>query len=184
MRGVVEHPQGLTYKAGFIDEAAEQQLLAFTSSLELEPMIMRGRASRRTVRHFGLRYDYGSGVLREGEPIPEELAAVMHLAARFAALRDGDLVEAIVNKYPLGGSVGWHHDAPVYDVIVGVSLGAAASTIQFRTDSADERRVFEQLLDPRSAYIMRDDVRDNWQHRIPPTKAERISVTFRSLKPR
>lgn len=167
MRGVVEHPQGLTYKAGFIDEAAEQQVLAFTSSLELEPMMMRGRASRRTVRHFGLRYDYGSGVLREGEPIPEELAAVMHLAARFAALRDGELVEAIV-----------------YDVIVGVSLGAAASTIQFRTDSADERRVFEQLLDPGSAYIMRDDVRDNWQHRIPPAKAERISVTFRSLKPR
>jgi len=29
---------------------------------------------------------------------------------------------------------------------------------------------------------MRDDVRDNWQHRIPTTKDERVSLTFRSLR--
>ncbi len=142
-----------------------------------------GNTSRRTVRHLGLRYDYSSRVLRKGEPIPEELVPIMHQAAEFAALREGELVEAIVNRYPLGGSVGWHHDAPVYDVIVGVSLGAAC-TIQFRTEEASERRVFEQLLDSRSACIMRDDVRNSWQHRIPPTKGERVSLTFRSLKQR
>jgi DNA oxidative demethylase len=107
----------------------------------------------------------------------------MHQAAQFAALGEGELIEAIVNRYPLGGSVGWHHDAPVYDVIAGVSLGAAC-LIQFRTDEASERRVFEQLLDPKSAYIMRDDVRDSWQHRVAPAKAERVSLTFRSLKHR
>jgi alkylated DNA repair dioxygenase AlkB len=121
--------------------------------------------------------------MRKGEPIPEELVPIMHQAAEFAALREGELVEAIVNRYPLGGSVGWHHDAPVYDVIVGVSLGAAC-TIQFRTEEASERRVFEQLLDSGSACIMRDDVRNSWQHRIPPTKGERVSLTFRSLKQR
>jgi alkylated DNA repair protein (DNA oxidative demethylase) len=143
----------------------------------------RGNTSRRTVRHLGLRYDYSSRVLRKGEPIPEELVPIMHQAAEFAALREGELVEAIVNRYPLGGSVGWHQDAPVYDVIVGVSLGAAC-TIQFRTEEASERRVFEQLLDSGSACIMRDDVRNSWQHRIPPTKGERVSLTFRSLKQR
>jgi alkylated DNA repair protein (DNA oxidative demethylase) len=95
----------------------------------------RGNTSRRTVRHLGLRYDYSSRALRKGEPIPEELVPIMHQAAEFAALCEGELVEAIVNRYPLGGSVGWHHDAPVYDVIVGVSLGAAC-TIQFRTEEA------------------------------------------------
>jgi alkylated DNA repair protein (DNA oxidative demethylase) len=145
--------------------------------------VARGNTSRRTVRHLGLRYDYSSRVLRKGEPIPEELVPIMHQAAEFAALREGELVEAIVNRYPLGGSVGWHHDALVYDVIVGVSLGAAC-TIQFRTEEASERRVFEQLLDSGSACIMRDDMRNSWQHRIPPTKGERVSLTFRSLKQR
>jgi hypothetical protein len=41
--------------------------------------------------------------------------------------------------------------------------------------------VFEKLLMPRSAYIMRDAVRDDWQHRIPATKSERYPLTLRSL---
>lgn len=120
MRGVVERLRGLTYRADFVDEADERQLLSFASSLKLEPVTMRGNTSRRTVRHFGLRYDYSSRVLRKGGPIPDELVPVMRQAAEFAALGEGELIEAIVNRYPLGGSVGWHHDAPVYDVIAGV----------------------------------------------------------------
>jgi len=135
----------------------------------------------RTVRHFGLRYDYGSRVLRKGDPIPVELTPVMRRSEEFANLGNGELVEAIINKYPRGASLGWHQDAPVYAVIVGVSLGVAG-TIQFRTEAAGEREVFEQFLNARSAYIMRDEVRDNWQHRIPPTKDERASLTFRSLR--
>lgn len=181
MRGVMRQPMGLTYRAGFIDEPAEQRLLTFVASLTLELVTIRGNTSRRTVRHFGLRYDYGSRVLRKGDPIPAELTPVMRQAEEFADLGEGDLVEAIINKYPRGAGLGWHQDASVYAIIVGVSLGAA-STIQFRTDAAGEREVFEQFLESRSAYSMRDEVRDNWQHRIPPTKDERVSLTFRSLR--
>jgi DNA oxidative demethylase len=130
---------GLTYRADFVDEAAEQRLLTFVSSLTLEPVTMRGNTSRRTVRHFGLRYDYGSRTLREGDPIPGELAPLMRRTEEFAALREGGLVKAIIHRYPRGASLGWHQDAPVYDVIAGVSLRAAC-TIQFRTQAADERR--------------------------------------------
>jgi hypothetical protein len=41
--------------------------------------------------------------------------------------------------------------------------------------------VYEKLLMPRSAYVFRDAARDAWQHRIPPTKSERFSLTLRSL---
>jgi len=54
---------------------------------------MRGRTARRTVRHFGLRYDYSSRVLRQAGPIPGELTPAMHLATQFAGLRDCELVE-------------------------------------------------------------------------------------------
>jgi alkylated DNA repair dioxygenase AlkB len=92
----------------------------------------------------------------------------------------GSIVEALVNRYPPGASVGWHNDAAVYDTIIGISLWGAC-TIQFNTKSINAPRVFERCLMPRSAYILRDEARDDWQHHIPPTKTERFSLTLRSL---
>jgi hypothetical protein len=54
----------------FIDQPTEDALLASLSSLPLQPVTIRGNASKRTVGHFGLRYDYGSRILRECCPRP------------------------------------------------------------------------------------------------------------------
>lgn len=40
---------------------------------------------------------------------------------------------------------------------------------------------FSLDLEPRSIYVMQKAVRWDWQHRIPPTKTMRYSITFRSL---
>jgi hypothetical protein len=39
-------------------------------------------------------------------------------------------------------------------------------------------------LPPRSAYALAGEARTGWQHSVPPTKALRYSITFRTLKPR
>jgi alkylated DNA repair dioxygenase AlkB len=183
MREITQEPTGFTYTEDFIDQATEDALLTYLSSLDLQPITIRGNTSKRTTHHFGVRYDYGSHVLRDTEPIPSEFAPIIAAAEVFAGLANGEIVEALVNRYPPGASVGWHNDAAVYNTIIGISLGAPC-TIQFRTNSADHRRVFERLLTPRSAYIIRDAARDDWQHRIPPTKSERFSLTLRSLADR
>ncbi len=139
--------------------------------------------SIRACSHFGLRYDYGSHVLRGAEPIPTEFEAQILRAEELAGLAKGEIVEAIVNRYPPGAGLGWHNDAAVYKTIIGISLGAPCM-IQFRTKATEERRVFEKLLMPRSAYIITDSARDDWQHRIPATKSERFSYTLRSLTAR
>jgi alkylated DNA repair dioxygenase AlkB len=41
--------------------------------------------------------------------------------------------------------------------------------------------LFEQVLEPRSAYILAGSSRSAWQHQIPQTKALRYSITFRTL---
>jgi DNA oxidative demethylase len=180
MRGITVRPSGFTYAEDFIDEEAENALLSFVSSLDLQPVTIRGNTSKRTTAHFGLRYDYGSRQLRETELIPAEFKSLIRRSGKLAGLASGEIVEALVNRYPQGASVGWHNDAPVYTTIIGISLGSACA-IQFKTKDTDERRVFEQLLMPGSAYIIRDFARDDWQHRIPPTESERCSVTLRSL---
>jgi DNA oxidative demethylase len=183
MRGIMVRPPGFAYAEDFIDEEAEHALLAFLSSLDLQPVTIRGNTSRRTTAHFGLRYDYGLRQLGEADPIPVEFEALIRRSEEFAGLANGEIVEALVNRYPQGASVGWHNDAPVYTTIIGVSLGSPC-TMQFKSKTTDERRVFEQLLMPRSAYVMRDAARDDWQHRIPPTEDERYSVTLRSVNVR
>jgi hypothetical protein len=39
------------------------------------------------------------------------------------------------------------------------------------------------MLEPRSAYLLRGDVRNDWEHSIPAADRLRYSVTFRSLRP-
>jgi hypothetical protein len=121
------------------------------------------------------------GLRRPIQNLPTELQPQIECAEQFAGLGTGSVVEALVNRYPPGASVGWHNDAPVCKAIIGVSLGASC-TIQFKTRGTKELRMFERILMPRSAYIVRDGARDDWQHRIPPTRSERFSLTFRSLE--
>jgi alkylated DNA repair dioxygenase AlkB len=49
-------------------------------------------------------------------------------------------------------------------------------------DEARHDEVFALELQPRSLYVMRDDIRWLWHHNIPPVKATRYSITLRTLR--
>jgi DNA oxidative demethylase len=75
MRGVEERPAGLLYRAEQTSSELERLLLAKFAELPMEPVVMRGVASRRRVRHFGLGFDCDSWETTETEPIPDYLLA-------------------------------------------------------------------------------------------------------------
>lgn len=80
--------------------------------------------------------------------------------------------------------LGWHRDVPDYETIVGVSLGSEA-LLRFRPyppDDAAKRHVVQLAVAPRSIYRMAGAARWAWQHSVPPVKALRWSVTFRTLR--
>jgi alkylated DNA repair dioxygenase AlkB len=54
--------------------------------------------------------------------------------------------------------------------------------MRFQNTTGSDRLVYERILNPRSAYIMAGEVREIWEHHIPPTKLERYSITFRTLR--
>jgi alkylated DNA repair protein (DNA oxidative demethylase) len=106
------------------------------------------------------------------------------LRARCATLLDRPvdaLAEALVTRYPPGATIGWHRDAPPFGDVVGVSL-ASPCLLRFQRGQGAERRVFEQQLPPRSAYVLAGRARTVWQHSIPAVAAQRWSVTFRTLR--
>ncbi len=180
---IVEEPEGLVFETDFISQEEERELLDAVEELEFDQIAMRGQVARRTVRHFGYDYDYDSyGKLVPGEPLPEWLLPLRRRCAKLADLDSGELVQALVSRYPPGAPIGWHRDAPMFGAkVVGVSL-AAASRMRFQRTLDGVRHVYELPLPPRSAYVLTGKARSAWQHSIPPVKELRYSITFRTLK--
>jgi alkylated DNA repair protein (DNA oxidative demethylase) len=179
-RAPLEEPEGLAYQPELLTVAEEGKLLRVIAELRFDPIVMHGVAARRTARHYGLDYDYESRTPVPGEPMPDWL---LELRDRIVAFHAGEYVEALVQRYPAGSTIGWHRDAPAFGDVVGVSLLGSAR-LRFQRGTGDARRVWEVLTEPRSAYLLSGLVRTSWQHSIPPTKELRYSITFRMLRKR
>ena len=181
-RAPTELPDGFRYIPDAVDEDEERTLIALLDSTEFHDVTMRGQTARRTVRHYGYDYDYENWRVTPTEPIPDELAWLRERCASFAELHAGDLAEALLTRYPPGATIGWHRDAPMFGAkVIGVSL-LAGCRMRFQRGSGAERRVFDQDLAARSAYVISGASRSSWQHSIPPVKQLRYSITFRTLR--
>jgi alkylated DNA repair dioxygenase AlkB len=182
MRGVVERPAGLSYRDDLITVTEEAALLERFADVEVTPLVLHGVPSRRLTRHYGVGYDFGTRRTSEVEPMPELLMDLRRRAAEFSGTDPEAFVEALISFYPPGGTISWHKDVLAFGgVVVGVSLGSACTMRFQRKAAGGERRVFEQLLEPRSAYALTGAARWTWQHSIPPVAQDRWSVTFRQL---
>jgi alkylated DNA repair dioxygenase AlkB len=174
--------EGLTYWADFVSPEEERELLELIEPLDFREIEMRGQTSKRTVRHFGLGYDYESGDLTPVEPLPEGLEWLRERSAALIERDPADLAQILVTRYPAGAGIGWHRDAPMFgSKIVGVSL-AAPARMRFQRTVKGERAVDAIELAPRSAYVLSGKARWSWQRSIPAAKALRYSVTFRTLR--
>src|SRR5919202_6880712 len=177
-------PEGLVYRADLLSEDEERALLEEVERLRFDEIRMHGVVAKRTARHFGFDYDYERrAAVEEAEPIPDWLLPVRAAAAGLAGVEPDELVEALVQRYPEGAQIGWHRDAPMFGTVVGVSLLAPAR-MRFRRGSGDAWETAELVLEPRSGYVLAGEARTKWQHHVPPTKAERYSITFRTLRKR
>lgn len=178
---VVVRPEGLVYAPQLLTEGEEQALVALFEEMEFAEVRMHGQAAKRTVLHFGYRYDYDSWRLTPAEPLPPDLNWLRDRSGAFAGVEPERFVETLVSRYPAGAGIGWHRDAPMFGpVVVGVSvLSGCVMRFQRRTDTVRETHTLE--LDPRSVYALTGAARSQWQHSIQSTPSLRYSVTFRTL---
>jgi alkylated DNA repair dioxygenase AlkB len=175
-------PAGLVLAQDFLSPAEAERLLAVVRALPLGEVRMHGVVARRRVAHFGLDYAYGARAVSEGAPLPAPLEPLRARAAALAGVAPEALAEALVTWYPPGAGIGWHRDAPAFDRVVGVSLGAPARLRLRRGGPGGE--TVDVVLAPGSAYVLAGAARWGWQHHLPPVKAERWSVTFRTMRDR
>jgi alkylated DNA repair protein (DNA oxidative demethylase) len=183
MRGAWERPGGLAYLPDLVSATEEERLLGRLAEESYGEVRMHGQVARRTVRHYGMSYDFEAAEIAPGDPIPEWLSDLRRRCAGLLGIDDERLAECLLTRYPAGATIGWHRDAPMFGDVVGVSFRSAC-LLRFQHGQGDQRRVFEQLLEPRSAYVLTGPSRTAWQHSIPAVLEERYSITFRTLRRR
>jgi len=138
---------------------------------------------KRLTASYGWRYDFDDASFAPADPIPDWLLPLRPKAARFAGLQPGELVQAALIRYDPGAGIGWHRDRPVFDHVLGISLGAPA-TMRFRRHRPGGFDRASRLLAPRSIYHLTGEVRHKWEHSIAAMAVTRWSITFRSLSER
>jgi hypothetical protein len=175
-------PDGMTYGEEIITPAEENRLTEYIAGLPLKPFeFVGGLTGNRRVIFFGFRYDWGAHKLESAEEIPAPLMALCEQAAAFAGIEPERLRQVLVTEYAPGAGIGWHKDRPQFDQVIGVSLLAPCLfRMRRKTASTWERKSL--TAQPRSAYLLSGAARHGWEHSIPPVKALRYSVTFRSFR--
>lgn len=172
---------GLKVQADFVSPTEEAALISRIGQVELTPFRFQGFEGKRLTRSFGWRYDFEDRSFTEAEPIPDWLLPLRGRAATFADLAPEEFMHVLLIRYDPGAGIGWHKDRPVFEQVVGISLGAPTTmTFRQREPTGKFRRV-KLPLPPRSAYLLTGEVRHQWDHGIAAHDVLRYSVTFRSL---
>src|SRR2546430_12693662 len=174
-------PNGFEYRPGLVTSGEEAELIEQFQALDFKPFEFHGYFGNRRVVSFGWHYDFAASQVRRVADLPDFLLPPRDRAALFAGIDPAVLEHALVTEYSPGAGIGWHRDRPVFDDVIGISLGASCRFRLRRKQGTSWQRA-ALTLEPRSAYLLRGPVRREWEHSIPPVEQLRYSVTFRSVK--
>jgi DNA oxidative demethylase len=171
---------GLSQVGAIVAPEEEQALIASINASPLSPFRFHQWLGKRLTATYGWSYDFDDGSFTPAKAIPDWLLPLRAKAAQFAGLPPDELAQTLLIRYDPGAGIGWHRDRPVFEHVLGISLGAPA-TMRFRhrrRGGFDRAAVF---LAPRSIYHLTGEARHQWEHSIAPMDATRWSITFRSL---
>ena len=171
---------GLATADAIVAPSEEQTLIEAIDATDLSPFRFQGWLGKRLTLSYGWRYDFDTARFGPADPIPKWLLPLRERAASFARLAPDDLAQALLIRYDPGAGIGWHRDRPVFEHVIGVSLGAPA-TMRFRRRRASGFDRASALLPPRSIYHLTGEARHEWEHSIADLEVTRWSITFRSL---
>jgi alkylated DNA repair dioxygenase AlkB len=174
---------GLSQADDIVSPDEEQALVAAIDATTLSPFRFHQWEGKRLTASYGWHYDFDGGCLTPSEPIPDWLSPLRERAAQFAGLRPDELAQSLLIRYDPGAGIGWHRDRPVFEHVLGISLGAPAA-MRFRRRRAGGFDRATAPLPPRSIYHLTGGARHAWEHSIAPMDATRWSITFRSLADR
>lgn len=175
-------PPGFTYAQNVISPEEQRALVANLKPLPFKEFeFVAGYKGKRRVVSFGWRYRFNEHRLERADDIPDFLQPLRKRAAELAGLDAQALQQVLVTEYAPGAGIGWHKDRPIFGEVVGLSLLSPCKFRLRRKTGAGWQRA-SIIVEPRSAYVLNGEVRDEWEHSIPAMESLRYSVTFRKFR--
>ena len=175
-------PSGLVYQPAFLSVAEERALLEGIAGLTLREAQYKQYTAKRRVASFGAGYDFDANELTPAPVMAPFLLPLRERIAAWTGVPAEAFGYALVAEYREGTQLGWHRDVPQFEMVVGVSLASACRMRFRRFPPAKGAPILALDLEPRSAYVLKDEARWGWQHSIPPTPGLRYSITFRTRR--
>jgi alkylated DNA repair dioxygenase AlkB len=178
-------PPGFEFEADFVTRDEEAGVLALAATLPLREAKYRDYTANRRV--FAWRNgadDDDSRPAAALAALPAPLRELRERLAVWAGIEAAAFEHVLLSEYRAGTPLGWHRDAPMYELIVGVSL-ASPARLRLRPwppQAPKKADIVALDLAPRSAYALRGSARWGWQHSLPPVRALRYSVTMRTRR--
>lgn len=158
-----------------------------------------GNEKSRVVQHFGYKYNYVSGDIREkSDPMPKTIVYMRDLLKKICLElkiidENYEFNQCIINKYEPGQGISAHIDDKKYGgVVASFTIGGGAMMVFQKNDETHNIYVKSNSL-----YIMSGDARYKYKHSMPARKSDdvmnkegnmvkiqrrtRISITFRTV---
>jgi alkylated DNA repair dioxygenase AlkB len=173
-------PDGLEYWPEFVTPTEERALVGHIAELELRPFQFGAYEGKRRVTSFGRAYDFTRQRLEAAPSPPSWLGMYIERVEGVPTAREGKIAQVLVTEYQPGAGIGWHRDKKPFNMIMGLSVGAACP-FRFRRKIGSRWERFTLSVEPRSLYLLSGDARWLWEHSIPPISQARYSITFRTL---
>lgn len=171
---------GLSTHRDLVTPEEERSLIAAIDATGPTPFRFQGWEGKRLTTSFGWNYDFDTQRAARADPLPDWLLPIRGRMASFGGLDPEELIQALLIRYDPGAGIGWHRDRPIFEHVIGLSLGAPAD-MRFRRrrpEGGFDRRSVP--LEPRAAYHMAGEARHGWEHSIVEMDRPRWSITFRT----
>jgi alkylated DNA repair dioxygenase AlkB len=176
-------PAGFFYTDNFLSMEEEMILIEEIKDIELHTFIFQGYQAKRKVASFGYDYSFNDRALHKGEPIPQQFNWLIQKVSNQLNIPSLDFTELLITEYPPGAVINWHRDAFPFETIAAVSLQSDCN-LRLRPhekQKQNRKALISQLVKRRSLYVLRDEVRSEWEHSITPVAERRYSITLRTL---
>jgi alkylated DNA repair dioxygenase AlkB len=173
-------PEGFSYREKVISPEEAVALMRQIDKLPFTEFEFQGYKGKRRVVSFGWQYDFNVGQLKKSTDIPDFLLALRERVTS-EDLDSHSLEHVLVTEYAPGAGIGWHKDRPVFEDVIGLSLGTPC-LFRLRRKEGDKWHSASLQISPCSVYRMSGPVRWEWEHNIPPVDQLRYSVTFRNFR--
>lgn len=182
---------GLYYFPNVLSEEFGKEILEFLKASK-DWFPVGGAAKSRQVIHYGYKYNYKSGDIKEqAKEFPDfarRLVGIITEKIAFENGKDSDFTQCLINKYVDNQGIAAHIDALTFGkYICCFTLGNGANLHFSKGDSH-----IDLYTEPNSLYVMSGEARYSWKHEMKKLKydlvegvkikrGERISVTFRTI---